>query len=81
VINADVPASLIWRPSFGALYNWVAKRRAALLLYWQKVNTMRTNDSIAASIARNVKQLNEARNLSQEQSARLSDVPRHMGES
>jgi len=47
-----------------------------LLPYWQKVNIMSTTHSIPASIARNVKQLREARNLSQEQSARLSGVPR-----
>jgi len=37
---------------------------------------MSTADSIPAYLARNVKQLREARNLSQEQSARLSGVPR-----
>lgn len=37
---------------------------------------MSTSHSIAASLAHNVKQLREGRNLSQDQAARLSGVPR-----
>jgi transcriptional regulator with XRE-family HTH domain len=51
--------------------------RVLLLIYWQKANqTMSEEEELSERLARNIKQLREARSMTQQQLAKAAGIPR-----